>query len=886
MAPSSGEQNAFATPQAPLDAAGLGYAPQQGVFDELIGPNGAVRPHWAPLIARMSGMSAGMFEDRARKTEHLLFENFSDPQEGGAPWRLDVAPLLLGEQEWTRIEAAALQRARLYEAVLRDLYGPQTLFAQGVLPPETVLNDPSFLRPLHGVAAPTRHLTLLALDLARDPAGDWRVIDAHAETPAGHGYVLANRMVMAEVSGDLFKSARAYRIGQFYQALAESLAARTQLDEPTIAMLSPAPGAPGYLGHAYMARYLGFQRVEGSDLRVTDDRVFLKTVDGLKRVDLLLRAVEGRRADPLELSPDGFDGPAGLVQAVRETPDLMANGLGAAVVENRGLSPFLSAIARQLLGEDLLMPDPPRNWLGEPGVREHVLSRLDDFVIHSGHEGVGRPGQAQAGQRAAALDEAGRADLVETIRLHGAQLVAEQPMGFATAPSWGSGGLTPAPYALRVFVAALGDDYAVMPGGVALTIDADGAVAVTAQAALSRDVWIAGSAPPPPAISLKRMVRDQVGSPRHTLALQSRAADNLFWLGRYCERADMLLRILRQTLTQTAADLAPISSRRHPLAPLQHLLMKDDAGSPDAGRIEDGDAPQEVIERRLCDALDLLSAEPGRLHGLPNTIDNIKSTALRCRDRLSIDSWRILSGLSAEGLASRPQQPPMSVSGALPQNAVAQDALAEAAPANALDIVETCDALLEQLSAFAGMTHENMTRNRGWRFLDMGRRLERAAQLSELLHALFADTASEDELGDDMTFALHVADSYITFRSRYRFAPDLSLMLDLLLIDETNPRSVAYQLAKLSDHIRELPKSAEDAHRSPDQRLALDLLTQVRLADLERLAEVGPGKRREELAELLSAVFAELPHLSEMISRQYFSLADEQPRRLQSLRRV
>ncbi|MEM6669244.1 MAG: circularly permuted type 2 ATP-grasp protein [Pseudomonadota bacterium] len=848
------------------------YAPVSGVYDEMMDASGAVRPAWRPLVSRFSNMSEAVLSDRALKTEHLLFENFSDPQEGGPPWRLDVAPLMLGEQEWVRIEAAALQRARLYNALIADAYGPQRLFTNGVVPPDVVLNDPSFLRPLHGVTPPNGHLSMLALDLARDPSGDWRVIDAHAETPAGHGYVLANRMMMAEVSGDLFSSCRAYRIGQFYQAFADSLVARAQSDDPTIALLTSAPGEPAYLGHAYMGRYLGYMRVEGSDLRVADKRLYLKTIDGLKRVDLLLRGVEGRRCDPLELAPDGFQGPAGLVSAVRENADLVANALGASIVENRGLSPFLPGVARELLGEDLLMPDPPRHWLGEPGVRDHVLSKLDDFVIHDAHEGIGRPGEAQAGQRAASMDPDSRAALVENVGLRGGRLVAERPVGFATAPHWGANGLAPAPYALRVFVAALDGGFAVMPGGVALTIDADSAVAVTSQTALSRDVWVAGPNPPPPAISLKRIVRENAVAPRQSQELQSRAADNLFWLGRYCERAESLLRILRQTLTQTAADLAPISRRRHPLAPLQHLLMKDEAETDE----------QLMLRRRLCDAIDELSAAPGRLHGLPNTIDNIKRTALQCRERLSIDSWRILTSLSTRGLAS---QPPTlrDINGANGRGSHGlEDVLAESAPSNALDIVENCDALLEQLAAFAGMTHENMTRNRGWRFLDMGRRLERAAQLSELLHALFADAAPDEEIGDDMTFALYVADSYLTFRSRYRFAPDLKLMLDLLLIDETNPRSVAYQLSRLSEHIGQLPKSAGDAHRAPDQRLALDLLTQVRLADLDQLAAVSEEGRREELAELLGAVFAELPHLSELVSRQYFSLADEQPRRLQS----
>ncbi len=875
---------------APDALARLEYAPLPGVHDEMSLPDGTLRPGWGAVAQWFASADRSQQTARAKRADQLLFDNFSDPQDADRPWHLNLAPLVISPQEWQTIEAATIQRMRLYNAVLRDLYGGQKLFTDGALPPALVLDDPSYLRPLHGVQPDGEHLTFLALDFAREPGGAWRIIDAHAETPAGHGFVLANRMVIAEVAGGLFRSTRSRRIGQFYQALTDDLFERTQVDDPRIAILTSSPGNAAFLGHAYMARYLGHLRVEGSDLRVIGDQVFLKTIDGLKRIDMLVRAVEGRRSDPIELAPDGFDGPVGLVQACRRNPGLVTNTLGAALVENRALSPFLQRICSHLLGEDLLVPDAVGLWLGEHGVRQDVIAKIDNYVIRDAHEKTGSPGQATAGRSAAQLDAAGREALIRDIELHGTRLVAEEPTGFATAPTWTSRGLRPEPFAVRIFAALINGTPTVMPGGVALSVDENVAVALSSREPRSRDVWVVGREQAEPTISLQRMARENTIVQRHARDTQSRVADNMFWLGRYVERADATLRIVRQTLFQSAADLAPLRSDAPRTTTLTYLLEKGEtpnASPSPADAMPDGDVAEAIAT--LCTA-------PERLYGLPNTIESVRRAAFQCRDRLSLDSWRILSGLNTHDLTCTADMLRLPY---LATREPGRSGIAEASPAQrqagadpepstdledvhttTLDLIDATGALLSKLAAFSGMSHENMTRNRGWYFLDMGRRIERASQLSELLLALFTDDAADDGRGEDLTFALYVADSYLTYRSRYRFAPDLKPVLDLLLIDETNPRSLAYQLTLLGDHIGHLPKSTDDAVRAPDQRLALDLLTRVRLADLDDLITPGAGRPNAGLVDLLESVARDLPHLSEVITRQYFSLADEQPQRL------
>lgn len=848
--------------QPPAAAAEAFYKTQPNVFDEMVSPDGRLRPGWGACAEWFQKTPMSFQVGLAQKTERLVYENFSSSIRGDRSWRLDLMPIVYSADEWAVIERAAVQRANLYNAILADLYGPQESFAQGLIPPALILSDESFLRPLQGVMPERGHLTFLALDFARDPLGNWRVIDTHTETPAGHGFALANRTVLGEVGGSLFRQAQVLRIGNFYQSLVDDLLSRAGGDDPLIAMLAPPPDDSAFFGHSFMARYMRQKRVRGTDLRVVGNRVYLKTIAGLKKIDLLIRAIEGHKADPLELSPDGFDGPVGLVEACRQDPNLMVNALGTAVVENRGLSGYLSGLSQKFLNEDLHIPDTPRLWLGDAVAREQVLSELDRHIIHDAQEGTGSPGEAVQGRSSVGMSPEDRAALEAEVRFGATRLVAEQPVGFATAPAWTTEGLRPEAYALRVYVSNIDGEFQVMPGGLALSVDEGATVALSSAESRSRDVWVVRRETDVPSLSLKRIASQHATIQRHSKGLESRAADNLYWLGRYCERADGTLRIIRQTLERSAADLlAPLSSQR-PIKVLRAILEREEPFDP-ASKTVDAEAVS------LWSSLTDLCTSEERMQSLPATMASIRNIAVQCREMLSEDSWRILSGFSAENVTCK-----------LPAPAVDNDALPGAAISNALDIIEASDELLDRLAAFSGMSHENMTRHNGWLFLDLGRRVERALQLSTLLLSLFETSEGPDLDSDDMFFALQAADSFLTFRSRYRFAPEMHLVLDLLVIDERNPRGLAYQLAQISDHIGRLPKSSDDAVRAPDQRLALDLLTKVRLADVEEMAAVNSEGQREELRAVLAELIRELPHLSELISRQYFSLADEQPQRL------
>jgi uncharacterized circularly permuted ATP-grasp superfamily protein/uncharacterized alpha-E superfamily protein len=826
------------------------YAAGVESFDELMTAAGAIKPHWQPFLGAIGALDPvtrslrmEQLNTRVRETG-IAYDLFSDPASTAQPWRVDLVPLIIAPEEWRQLERALLQRARLFEAMLTDLYGPQRLLASGAIPHQLVFSDPSYLRPCRNLRTGGGYIQFFATDVARGLDGRWRVIDTHTETPAGIGYALANRMVHTNVAGEVFAACDALRLAPFFQQMQGALERRANRVDPSIALLTPGPRHNDFFSHAYLARYLGQILVEGGDLRVVDGRVSLKTLDGLLPIDLIVRCVAGAVADPLELDSAGFAGPVGLLQAVRREPDLIVNALGTALAENRGLSSYLPRLAKELLGEELAIPDGPRLWLGDRGARQHVLANLDRMVIRPAHEGTARPGRAVPGRDPATLGAAERAALLTDIELRGPMLVAEEKIGFGTTPSLTPTGLVPKPYALRLFVSATAGGFMALPGGLAMTVDPGSTVALSAPDGEARDVWIVSDASMPPFVSLWRPAIEAAQIQRTPHDLPSRAADNLYWLGRYTERADWTMRVLRICLSRLQEDSGPRQELRASRIALEILLSKDDGDIPSAQEATDA-ALIEKLARNLLTSTDWY-------YGLPRTLDNIHRVASLTRDRLSLEAWRTLNDFYAKRRWT-PDASPKTIGGSL----------------------DLLDDGLRVLAAFHGLTHENMTRNYGWSFLDMGRRLSRALNLSEALLGIFGKPQSgEDETGS-LLFVLELADSFITYRSRYRMAPVLPLVLDLLLIDESNPRSVAFQLAALERHIDQLPQSNQGGNRIEEQRSALTVLTQVRVAQAMALAEIGPEGSRLALQGLLSQQAAALPQLSEAIGRRYFNLVEK-----------
>ena len=827
-------------------SSGRPYRPGTGFFDEMLADDGQVRAHWRTLIESVAAMGPDGLSGRWQEGRRLIRDNgvtynvYGDPRSTDRQWPLDPIPMVIEPREWTAIENAMRQRATLLNAILADIYGPQRLLRDDIFPPELVFRHPNFLRACCDVPAPQGiYLHNYCADLARSPDGQWWVIGDRTQVPSGAGYALENRLVSQRVLPDVFRATHVRRLADYFQSYRNMLRnlAPHNRDNPRIVLLTPGPYNEAYFEHAFLARYLGFTLVEGGDLTVRGQSVFLKTLGGLLPVDVIVRRQDDSFCDPAELRDDSVLGVPGLVQAIRAGNVAIANSLGTGLLESPAHAAFLPTLCKHILGEELKMPTVATWWCGEEDALKYVAENIWRLVIKPTLPDARRPplfGARLSPQR--------REQLIEDIRRSPADYVAQEQVALSTVPVLEQGEMEPRHMVLRVYVSASGGSYVLMPGGLTrVTSSLDTLVASMQHGGGSKDTWVLGDGPTSQT-TLMRPTAAPLEVSRATFELPSRVADNLFWLGRYVERVEFAVRITRAVLARInqesdSASAAGINASVRILAALGHL--PPEAAAWGNGRISpDRDL---MLEREIV----AMIHDSSEKTSLGWTLEQLRRVAYLLRDRFSADAWRILNRFDRQFARTQPREP-----------------LRTGRTLNLLD-----DAIAT-LSAFGGLVLESMTRGDGWRFLEIGRRLERALQMVELLrHGLSVKTG--DESGA-LTAMLEIADSSLTYRSRYLTSTQPDLVLDLLLLDEANPRSVAFQLEHLRDYVEALPKRTTSARMSPEWRVAVKLLSAVELADASELINRNAAGERGDAEAFLVSLADGLRALSETISRDYF----------------
>jgi uncharacterized circularly permuted ATP-grasp superfamily protein/uncharacterized alpha-E superfamily protein len=828
------------------------YRQAPGVYDEMCAEPGVIRPHWERYLGSLSSLGAKELAHRWQIARQRIRENgvtynvYGDPLGMDRPWSLDAIPLLIPPTEWSYLEAGLIQRARLLNAILADLYGPQKLLLDGHLPPALVFGNPAFWRACHDVPVPGgNYLHLLAVDLARSPDGQWWVISDRTQAPSGAGYALENRIVMAETFPDLFREAQVYRLAGFFRAFRETLtrlssSGRTQ---PRIVLLTPGPWNETYFEHSYLARYLGFTLVQGGDLTVRENRVFLKSLEGLRPVDVILRRMDDGFCDPLELRSESYLGIPGLVEAVRSGNVVVANALGSGLLETSAFIPFLPGLSRSLLGERLTLPSVATWWCGQQAALRYVLQNLDFLVIKPAYPSKGM--EPVFGGR---LSPSERSRLVTRLEAKPNEFVGQELLNLSSVPVWSDGALAPRRVVLRVYIAAAGDSWIVMPGGLTRVSPSPDTPVVSMQhGGGSKDTWVLSPQPVDP-FTLRR-ARDLpvelhrgVGSD-----LPSRAAENLFWLGRHAERCEHLARVLRCILVRmTDESWAPETTGWNSLmqmyacleSPYSRLAKDDPQGHLD----QQGDLEKELLS---------LIFEESRSDSLNAILNRVTRAAAQVRDRLSSDLLRVVSQLGNLARASD------------------RVAWGYVSVADALAVLNSC---ILTLAALNGIETGNITRGPGWHFLNIGRRIERSMQLVELLRGIMIPIDPEN--WPSMEMLLEVADSSITYRSRYFTSLQAAPVIDLLMNDEANPRSLAFQLKDLARHSAALfGMPSGTGWPVLKQRQTEAAAARLLNADIELLCEGPTGSNRIRLDSLLEDLGAALPAFAEAIANTYFSHA-------------
>src|SRR6266508_1524573 len=484
----------------PLVAA---YRPLPGVFDEMMDGEGQLRAHWQPFLAMLVGLGPEETNrrfaaaDRHLRDSGVFYRVYEDPAGVERTWPLSHVPLLIDAADWTELKTGLIQRAELLEAVLADAYGPARLVREGRLPAAVIAGNPEFMRPLVGVAPPGgAHLRFYAVDVGRSPDGDWWVLNDRTQAPSGAGFALENRLALSRAMPDVYRSLKVERLAPFFQAFQAELSALNRREDSRVCVLTPGPLNETYFEHAYLARYLGFLLVEGEDLTVRDDGVFIRTVSGLRRAEVLVRRLDSDFTDPLELNARSRLGVPGLVQAVRDGKVVMANALGSGLVEARALLSFLPALAPALLGRDLALPNVATWWLGQARARDDVIDRLAEMVIASAFVGE-LPGHGEQREvLGATLEPEARARILEQIAHRGIDFVAKEADALSTTPIWRNGRLEPRPFTLRLFLARTADGWRVMPGGfVRVANDVDARAVSLQRGGSTGDAWVLSDAP-------------------------------------------------------------------------------------------------------------------------------------------------------------------------------------------------------------------------------------------------------------------------------------------------------------------------------------------------------------------------------------------------------
>ncbi|MGV6848023.1 MAG: circularly permuted type 2 ATP-grasp protein [Marinibacterium sp.] len=770
---------------APLDdrpaAADLigGYAPPNGVADELLRRDGAMRPVWQPFLDHLARILPEALALRIARGDQYLhdagvyYRQYSDTGSTQRDWPLSHVPVIISADEWAGLADGIAQRADLLERVMADLYGPADLVRDGSIPARLIAQNPEWLRPLVGVAPKSGHyLHVLAFEIGRSPDGGWFVLGDRTQAPSGAGFALENRMATARVFADFYAAAHIERLAGFFGRFRSALQGLRTSPQDRVGILTPGQHTDTYFEHAYIARYLGVTLLECDDLKVVDGRLMVQTINGLEPLGVLWRRLDSRFADPLELDEDSTLGTPGMVGTLRAGSVSMLNSLGSGILETRALMAFLPRICEQLLGTPLKLPNIATWWCGQSSERDYVRNNLQRMMIGPALS-TRLPFDIDASTALGGkFRNAAKVPVADWLDSEGAGLVGQEAVSLSTTPAMIDGRLEPRPVIVRVFAARTPDGWTVMPGGYARIGRSDDPTALAMQHGGSvADVWVVGDT---------EVARPSIARPDDTPfmrrlpgRLPARAADNLFWLGRYVERADFSLRALR------AYHL-----RRTEIGPVATPLLARMADYLDQ-RGHDLDAPI-----------------PDSLTGL---LDQARGCAEKVRDRFSTDGWSALDELAetARNFRAQPEE----------------------------DGIHDLTVLLRKLAGFTGLVYDNMFRFAGWRFLTMGRSLERAILMTEML-AAFSGTGAPP---GSYEMAIEVGDSTMTHRRRYSIAASRNTVVDLLALDTDNPRSVMYQISQLKAEQMKIPRRGDAPVMTGVSRAILLLETRLAVAVPESL---------------------------------------------------
>jgi len=831
-------------------------------YNELLGDDGSLRPHWSTFFESFGKLGTDELLDRKQSISRFLKENgvtyniYNDPSGLNRPWDLDLIPFLISQKEWSTIEAGLIQRAELFNLILKDIYGPQQLIKKGLLPIELIYNHPGFLRQCTGVRLLDKHhLTLYSTDIARSPDGKVWVLNDRTQAPSGSGYALENRLAMARVLPELFDGLKVKQLSPYFHSLRNALTNMGHgQSQPRIVILTPGSRNETYFEHSYLSSYLGYTLVQGDDLMVKDNIVWLKTISGLEKVDVILRRVDDYYCDPLELKEDSQLGVAGLLQAVRSSNVSIANPLGSGILENPGIMPFLPEIAKYYFNETLILPNIASWWCGQSRELKYVIENISKLIIKK----IYRETNFSTSFDGTMLSTKQLEQLKNDIKTHPYLYVGQEKIPFSSTPSLTDKTVTPCKALFRSFLVSNNESYTVMKGGLTRTSSETGNMLISNHlGGFSKDTWIinpeaetniqiTGMQMQWQAMSSAIQTQNQLLPVNEVInknILPSHTAENLFWVGRYAERFlgnARFQRTVMQVITegnrlQYDADK---TTQACLLMATTHYTFTYPGFIGDSGK-KQLENPWKELENLLFDA--------SKVGGLAYNFGLFNRAVNSVRDHWSTDTWRVLRDM--EEIWTK----------------------ASLVHLTHFKMIGMLDELITSMVAFIGLNRESISREQGWTILDTGRKIEQSLLLVNMLRATLVNKQEAQVAYNLQEAILSSNESLVNYRYKYKVHLQLPLVLDLMLLDETNPRSLVYQVVRIKKYLESLPASFTNKHSQEHLKLATSIYNQIKSADKDELSLLGKDAAiYENLDNFLADMYTFLTTIPSAISKTYF----------------
>ncbi len=831
------------------------YLSNQYSYNEMIGQDGTLRPHWEAFFQSFNKLGTAEMQNRNSEIFRLLKENgvtyniYGDSAVENRDWNVDSIPYLVSKEEWEKAEAALIQRAELLNLLLQDIYGAQKLIKSGIVPLELIYNHTGFLRQCAGIKTPGKHsLVLYSADMARSPDGKLWIISDRTQAPSGSGYALENRAVMTRVLPELFNGLKVRHLTPYFDTLSNSLNELGQRHSsgPRVVILTPGPGNETYFEHSYLSSHLGYTLVQGNDLMVKDNFVWLKTLGGLEKVDVIIRRVDDIYCDPLELKEDSQLGVAGLLQVVRSGNVSIANPPGSSILENPGLMPFLENISKYFFGTGLIMPTIASWWCGQPKEMKYVLNNIPSLVVKRIYRGTSRSTSIDG----ASLSPLKIEELKKEISKNPFLFVGQEKIGHSSTPSLIDGKIEPRKTIFRSFLVSNGNSYTAMAGGLSRTSsDALNFVVSNQSGGHSKDTWIISPEPEAP-INVPKKYADNMSVASKGI-LPSHTAENLFWVGRYTERLLGNARFHRTVIKFIAEG--------------NRLMMDNDITTEQIllkaltqytftypGFIDEEDG-EEKIQNPWPELTDIMLNET-RAGSLRYNFQLFIRAVHAVRDHWSTDTWRVLREMEAAWHTIKGNAKP-----------------------GHLKMQHVLDGLVTSVVAFIGLNRESISREQGWLMMDMGRKTEQSLLLVSMLRATLVNKF-DDQVGYNLQESVLISnEGLVNFRYKYRTFLQLPLVLELMIFDTNNPRALVYQLDRLKKNLGNLPKTTPELYLSEQDILMAEAYNVLRLTSKEKLCVLDEGAAQyTALDEFLEKMYDLLSGVQHAVSKTYFKHAQSQ----------